>query len=106
MIDDGTCLSISHTSSVSIPTTTTTFTLDNVLYVLTMKKNLISISQFCAINDASVELFSSSFYVKDLRTGVIFLKGITKDEVYKWPAAQPGSSPILAFFLVKTTSSN
>jgi hypothetical protein len=71
-----------------------------------MKKNLISISQFCAINDASVELFSSSFYVKDLRTGVIFLKGITKDEVYKWPAAQPGSSPILAFFLVKTTSSN
>jgi len=106
MIDDGTCLSISHTSFVSIPTTTTTFTLDNVLYVLTMKKNLISISQFCAINDASVELFSSSFYVKDLRTGVIFLKGITKDEVYKWPAAQPGSSPILAFFLVKTTSSN
>jgi len=101
LIDDGTGLSISHTGFVSLPTTTTSSLRPNH-----EKKNLISISQFCATNDASVELFSSSFHVKDLRTGAIFLKGITKDGVYEWPAAQPRSSPILAFSLVKTTSSN
>ena len=44
--------------------------------------------------------------MKDLRTGAILLTGNTKDGVYEWPAAQPASSPILAFSHVKTTSSN
>ena len=70
--------------------------MDNVLCIPTIKKNFIYISQWCATNDASVELFSSSFNMKDLCTGAILLKGITKDGVYEWPAAEPGSSPILA----------
>ncbi|KAH7571754.1 hypothetical protein JRO89_XS04G0132200 [Xanthoceras sorbifolium] len=38
IMDDGTDLSISHTGSASIPTSTTTFTLNDVLCVPTMKK--------------------------------------------------------------------
>ena len=71
-----------------------------------MKKNLISISQFCTTNNASVEFLPSSFHVKDLRTGAILLTGNTKDGVYEWPAATSDSSPILAFSHVKTSSSN
>ncbi|KAL6333900.1 hypothetical protein AAG906_039311 [Vitis piasezkii] len=83
--------------SVSLPSSTTTFTLNDVLYVPSMKKNLIYISQFCISNNVSVEFLPSCFNVKDLRTGTILLTGNTKDGVYEWPAAQPASSPILAF---------
>ena len=106
MIGDGTGLLISHTGSASLPSSTTTFTLNDALYVPSMKKNLISISQFCISNNASVEFLPSCFHVKDLRTGAILLTGNTKDGVYEWPAAQPVFSPILAFSHVKTTSSN
>nr|CAN65956.1 hypothetical protein VITISV_009071 [Vitis vinifera] len=97
MIGDGTGLLISHTGSASLPSSTTTFTLNDALCVPSMKKNLISISQFCISNNASVEFLPSCFHVKDLRTGAILLTGNTKDGVYEWPAAQPVFSPILAF---------
>ena len=106
MIGDGTCLLISHTGYASLPSSTTTFTLNDVLCVPSMKKNLISISQFCISNNASVEFLPSCFNVKDLHTGAILLTGNTKDGVYEWPAAQPAPSPILAFSHIKTTSSN
>ncbi|KAL6342774.1 hypothetical protein AAG906_016608 [Vitis piasezkii] len=81
MIGDGTGLLISHTGSASLPSSTTTFTLNDVLYVPSMKKNLISISQFATLI-------------------MIFVRGNTLD------GAQLASSPILAFSHVKTTSSN
>ncbi|KAL5749755.1 hypothetical protein ACOSP7_024358 [Xanthoceras sorbifolium] len=61
MIGDGTGLSITHTNSISLPTFTKTFTLNDVLCIPTMKKNLISISQFCIINNASIEFFPYFF---------------------------------------------
>ncbi|KAK9200192.1 hypothetical protein WN944_015388 [Citrus x changshan-huyou] len=86
MIGDGTGLSISHTGSASLPTRTTTFTLNDVLCVPAMKKNLISISQFCISNNASVEFLPFSFHVKDLRTRAILLTSNTKDRVGKYMA--------------------
>lgn len=83
MVGDDTNLSISHTGFIFLPTTTITFTLNDVLYVSNMKKNLISVSQFCTTNNASVEFLPSSFHVKDLRIGTILLKGVTKDGVYE-----------------------
>ena len=106
MIGDGTCLLISHTGFASLPSSTTTFTLNDVLCVPSMKKNLISIFQFCISNNAFVEFLPSCFHVKNLCMGAILLTGNTKDGVYEWPAAQPASSLILAFSHVKTTSSN
>ena len=83
MIGDGTGLSITHTGSTSLITPTTSFTLNDVLCVPNMEKNLISISQFCTTNNASVEFLPSSFHAKDLRTGAILLKGYTKDGIYE-----------------------
>ncbi|KAL6328776.1 hypothetical protein AAG906_003793 [Vitis piasezkii] len=81
------------------------FTLSNVLCVPTMKRNLISISQFCKSNNTSIEFLPSSFHVKDLHTGAILLQGRTKDGVYEWPLSTTQSRPLIAFSSVKTTLS-
>ena len=101
MIGDGSGLSITHTGSSSLQTTHNTFQLNNVLYVPAMKKNLISISQFCTSNNVSIEFLPTAFLVKDIHTGATLLQGQTKDGVYEWPV----SPPLLAFSSIKTTLS-
>ncbi|RVX16414.1 Retrovirus-related Pol polyprotein from transposon RE2 [Vitis vinifera] len=101
MIGDGSGLSITHTGSSSLHTTHNTFKLNNVLYVPTMKKNLISISQFGTSNNVSIEFLPTALLVKDIQTGITLLKGNTKDGVNEWPV----SPPLLAFSSLKTTLS-
>ena len=67
VIGDGTGLPIYCTSSTTLSTPSDTFFLSNVLYVPTIKINLISISQFCYSNNTSIEFLPSLFFVKDLR---------------------------------------
>ncbi|WKA01920.1 hypothetical protein VitviT2T_020169 [Vitis vinifera] len=105
MIGDGSSLPITHTGSTSFTTHNTSFKLDNVLCVPSMRKNLISISQFCTSNNVSVEFLPSSFHVKELRTGAILLKGHTKDGVYEWSVSSSPTAPSVAFSSVKTSSS-
>ena len=100
MIGDGSTLPISHTGSTLLTTPTRNLSLDNVLCVPSMKKNLISISQFCISNNISIEFLPYVFLVKDLLTGTILLRGQTRDGVYEWPT----SSPFLAFSAVKPTA--
>ena len=104
MIGDGSSLPITHTGSTSFTTHNTSFKLDNILYVLSMRKNLISISQFCTSNNVSVEFLPSSFHVKELRTGTILLKGHTKDGVYEWSVSSSPTALLVAFSSVKTSS--
>lgn len=60
----------------------------------------------CRGYNTSIEFLSSSFSVKDLRTGAILLQDLTKDGVYEWPTITTFlTSPFLAFSSVKTTSS-
>jgi hypothetical protein len=66
MIGDGTSLSITHTGSTKISSPHFTFKLSNILCVPTMKRNLISVYQFCNSNNVSVEFLPSLFFVKDL----------------------------------------
>ena len=107
MIGDGSALPITHTSFITIPTSSRTFTLQNILCVPSMQKNLISIYQFCTNNHVSVEFSPFAFQVKDLNTRAILLMGEPKDAVYEWPTTFPSitSSPMFAFSNVKTTSS-
>lgn len=99
-----TSLPITHTSSTTLTSYTTIFTLNNVLYVPNMTKNLISISQFCYTNNTFIEFLLSSFLVKDLCMGAILLKGQTKDEVYEWLFNSITRSFLLIVFSsVKTT---
>ena len=106
MIGNGSTLPITHTGSTTIPTSSRTFTLQKVLCVPSMQKNLISIYQFCTNNHVSVEFSLSAFQVKDLNKRTIILMGEPKDGVYEWPTTFPSvtSSPLLAFSSVKTTS--
>ena len=100
MIGDDTGLPITHTSSTSLHTSNTHFSLRNVLCVPSITKNLISISKFYISNNASIEFLPYTFLVKDLHTWAILLTGKAKDGVYEWPT----STPLLAFSSIKTTS--
>ena len=104
MIGDGSRLHITHTSSTSFTTHNTSFKLNNIFCVPSMRKNLISISQFCTSNNVSVEFLPSSFHVKELRTGAILLKGHMKDGVYEWSVSSSLIAPLVAFYSVKTSS--
>jgi len=105
MLGDGSNLPISHIGSVSLPTSNTSFHLQDVLCVPKMQKKLISIALFCITNNVSIELFPHCFHVKDLQTRDILLQGGIKDGVYEWPVATSSTPPILAFSAVKTTMS-
>jgi hypothetical protein len=105
MLGDGSNLPISHIGSVSLPTSNTSFHLQDILCVLKMQKKLISIALFCITNNVSIELFPHCFHVKDLQTRDILLQGGIKDGVYEWPVATSSTPPILAFSAVKTTMS-
>jgi hypothetical protein len=50
-----------------------------------IKRNLLSIYQFCVDNNVSVEFLPWCFLVKDLLMGEIRAKGKTKEGVYEWP---------------------
>ena len=104
VINDGNGLHITHSSLTSLSTPSHSFTSLNVLCVPSMKRNLISISQFFKSNQTYVEFLPSSFHVKDLQTGAILLHGCTKDDVYEWPT-KPSTS-IITFFGVKASHSD
>ena len=105
VIRDGMGLPISHTGLTTLSIPLHTFSLSNVLCVPTMKRNLISISQFCHSNNISIEFLLSSFFKKDPHMGAILLHSQTKDGVYEWPTVTSKPSPLLSFSAVKTTSS-
>lgn len=73
MIGDGSTPHITHTGSTTIPTSSRTFTLQNVFCILSMQKNLVSIYQFYITNHISVKFSPSAFQVKDINTGAILL---------------------------------
>ena len=105
MVRDGTDLPISHTGYVSLSTSHSIFQLNDVLCVPSIKKNLISIYQFCTSNDVSVEFFPHKFQVKDLCTKTPLHQGPMKDGVYEWPQNLNSTPPLLAFSTIKTSSS-
>ena len=94
VIGDGTGLSITHSGSTYLSIPSRSFTLQNVLCVPNMKRNLISISQFFKTNKTLVEFLPSSFHVKDLQMGAILIHSHTKDDVFEW-LTKPSTSIIV-----------
>lgn len=88
-------LIITRTGSTLL-STPKSFTLSNVLYAPTMKRNIISISQFCHENNLVIEFSSDCFLMKDRLTRAAILKGPTKNGIYEWP------SSIVAFTAIKS----
>ena len=103
MIADGSTLGITHTGSTLLPSQTRALTLDKILCVPNIHKNLISVYRLCNANKVSVEFFPASFQVKDLSTGVPLLQGRTKNELYEWPVTRPQATALLSASGPKTT---
>ena len=95
LIGDGSGLAITHSGSITLPSATRNLSLNNVLCVPNIKKNLISVYRLCNANQVSVKFFPASFQVKDLSSGAPLIQGKTKDELYEWPA---NPSTLQAFF--------
>ena len=83
MIGDGKSLQITHLGSSTLHSSTHSFKLKNILCVPDIKRNLLSIYQFCVDNNVSVEFLPWCFFMKDLLTGEIHAKGKTKEGEYE-----------------------
>lgn len=91
ILGNNTSLGISHIGSSTL---SNKFSLSNVLYIPSMKRNIISVSQFCCDNSASIEFFPSYFLVKDLRTRATLHQGRAKGNLYDWSSSSsPSISP-------------
>ncbi|TYK10642.1 Retrovirus-related Pol polyprotein from transposon TNT 1-94 [Cucumis melo var. makuwa] len=84
---NGSGLPITHYGSMSFNSSTLpfkSFTLNNLLQVPSITKNLISVSQFAKDNHVFFEFHPTLCYVKDLDTGQVLLQGLLNDGLYKF----------------------
>lgn len=102
-IADGTIFPITHTGLSALSTLTRNLALQNILCVLNIDKNLISVYRLCNTKGVSVELFPASFQVKDLSTEVPLLQGKTRNELYEWPVSLQQAMAMLTSSNPKTT---
>ncbi|XP_010501984.1 PREDICTED: uncharacterized protein LOC104779327 [Camelina sativa] len=103
-IADGSGLPITRIGSAILPTPTGSLTLKDVLYVPDVQKNLISVYRMCNTNGVSVHFFPAYFQVNDFHTGVPFLQGRTKNELYEWPVTILFARSFFASLTPKTVS--
>lgn len=105
-IGNGTGLPITHTGSTTLPSSSRSLVLNNVLCVPSMKKNLISVNKLCKTNNVMVQMSPSDFQVKDLRRGDTLFNGQASKGIYEWPTASLSSfNNALVFSCFKTTKS-
>jgi hypothetical protein len=74
-VGNGTRLPIKHIGTTQISTPTTTFRLNNVLHVLDISNNLLSVHKFTNDTRTLMEFHPSLFRVKDLATRHLLLQG-------------------------------
>ncbi|KAA3479887.1 Retrovirus-related Pol polyprotein from transposon TNT 1-94 [Gossypium australe] len=92
LVGDGSPTTISCVGSSIFPTTSKMLHLSNVLCVLNIRKNLLSVSQFAKNNNVCFELHSSYCIVKDIPTWEILLRGHTLEGLYYFSPVTPTSS--------------
>ena len=73
VVGDGSSLPATHTGHTSIPTTTSSLSLNNVLVSPHLIKNLISVKKLARDNPVNVEFDDFGFSVKDRRTRRVIL---------------------------------
>ncbi|GMI72814.1 hypothetical protein HRI_000950700 [Hibiscus trionum] len=90
-VANGMTVPISKIGEASLNSRTRPLFLNNLLHVPTIKKNLMSVSQFTKDNNVSIEFYPSSCVVKDLETQQMILQGLESDGLYKFIPDQDGS---------------
>lgn len=103
-VGDGNPLPIFHIGSSKLFSPNKTFNLSNVLHVPEIKKNLLSVQQFCLDNNVFFEFHSSFFVVKDESTHSILLTGPSNQGLYSLRLPQLQSLPHVSFTATKASS--
>jgi len=94
-VGNGQGLPIRHTGTSQLSFLHATFLLKHLLHVPSIRKNLLSVSQFTRDNNVYFEFHSYFFCIKDHLTGTTLLRGQSKDGIYTFPTCPP--PPRLAF---------
>ncbi|KAJ0483795.1 putative RNA-directed DNA polymerase [Helianthus annuus] len=103
-VGDGNPLPICHIGSSKIYSPNKTLNLSNILHVPQIKKNLLSVQQFCNENDVFFEFHSSFFVVKDESTRATLLTGPSDGGLYSLRLPQLKSLPHVSFTATKASS--
>ncbi|GMI81878.1 hypothetical protein HRI_001857100 [Hibiscus trionum] len=82
-VADGSSIPISGIGNSVINSCLRPLQLNNLLHVLVVSKNLLSVSKFTKDNNVSVEFFPNFCVVKDLITRQVMLRGSQNDGLYK-----------------------
>jgi len=96
VVANGKGLIITHSGLTSLPTSSSPLQLNNVLYIIDISQNLLSISQLCQNNFVSIEFFSWHFLVKDLSTGWSYYEEKRKTMCIRFHAYLPVVNPIIS----------
>ena len=97
-VGNGQGLPVHHTGSTHLLYPSSKFLMPNILHVPSIQKNLLSVSQFTKDNNVSIDFHPSCFFVKDLTTGKVLLKGPLKHGLYSMPHLLPPPTTPVSFF--------
>lgn len=103
-IGDGISFPIANTGSTSLPSSSRSLLLNNILHVPNISRNLLSVSKLCHTNNVTIEFNSNYFSVKDRTTGVTLLTGPCKNGIYEWPSTRTSFQPPIIRFSIAATS--
>ena len=102
-VGNGQGLPIKHLGSASLSFPNASFKLSDVLHVPQITKNLLSVSKFTSDNDVYFEFHKFFFYVKDLQSGRILLKGKRNHGLYSLLPPPVSSASPAAYLGVRTS---
>jgi hypothetical protein len=85
-VGNGHHLPVSCSGTCTLPGSTSSFSLRNVLVVPSLVRNLLSVRQFTRDNNCTIEFDVFGFSVKDLQTRHVILRSYSSDGLYTVPA--------------------
>lgn len=92
LMGNGVSTKISFVWSTTIPTKAKLLHLSNVLCVPSIRKNLLSVSNFATDNNVFFEFHPSYCVIKDIQTQEILMQGQVRDGLYQFSAVSEDDS--------------
>ncbi|KAL4290064.1 hypothetical protein GQ457_14G022270 [Hibiscus cannabinus] len=83
-LGDGSALNIEQIGRTFIDSSTRTLCLDQLLYVPSISKNLMSVAKFAKDNDVFFEFHKTTCYIKDASTRIVLLEGQLDEGLYNF----------------------
>lgn len=104
IVGNGKGLKILQSSSSLVQTSNSRFQLHNILHVLDISTNLLSVNQFARDNDCVFVFSTAGFTIQDRMSGRILFQGLSSNELYPFHGSISPSHPTA--LLGATTSAN